>query len=281
MKFDLHCHSTASDGSLSPDVVLQRAVDAGVELFALTDHDTLQGFCQLQAVPAGLTLVSGIELSTVWSGVSIHVVGLDFDPVHPALLSMIETLRLAREQRAHMIDSRLADRGMPGALAGALQYCPDIGQLGRPHFAEYLRAAGYVASSNEAFDKWLGSGKIGDIKTVWPSLEAVVASIVDAGGVAVLAHPLRYKMTFSKLRRLVAAFREAGGRAVEVVGSSMQGEQKKQLWQLVQAMQLAGSGGSDFHSPEWQWAQIGHLEPLPAFITPVWDCFQHTRITAA
>ena len=278
MKFDLHCHSNASDGKLSPEALLERARDAGLSLFAITDHDTLQGYRQVADCRESFQLVSGIELSTVWSGVAIHIVGLDFDPDHPAIQAMIERLREARHERALIIDKRLADRGMPGSLQGALTHCPDIGQVGRPHFAEYLYEQGYVKSVNEAFDKWLGSGKIGDVKTGWPSIAEAVTSITDAGGVAVLAHPLRYKMTFSKLRQLLACFQEAGGQAVEVVGSSMQADKQKQLCKLVQAMQLGASGGSDFHSPDWQWAQIGRLDPLPAGIKPVWQFFQRTNI---
>ena len=278
MKFDLHCHSTASDGKLSPDAVLQRASEAGLDLFALTDHDTLEGFRQVSHGHGVPYFVPGIELSSVWNGVSVHIVGLDFDPEHPALLQMIAVLRSAREQRAHMIDKRLADKDMPGTLQGALQYCPDIGQLGRPHFAEYMLEQAYVGSITEAFDRWLGNGKIGDIKTLWPDLADAVNAIVAAGGVAVLAHPLRYKMTFSKLRRLIDAFADAGGQAVEVAGSQMQPDQKKQLLQYVVQKGLAGSGGSDFHHPDWRWAQIGHIDALPPHVKPVWQLFARTRI---
>lgn len=280
MKFDLHCHSTASDGKLSPQQVLSAAAETGLQLFALTDHDTLKGYHQLADVEKPFCFVPGVELSSVWSGVSVHIVGLDFDPQHPAILTVIDRLRQAREQRARLLDKKLAAQGMPGSLQGALQYCPDIGQVGRPHFAEFLCAQGYVTSTDQAFDRWLGSGKMGDIKTEWPEMAVCVRSITEAGGVAVLAHPLRYKMTFSKLRRLIDAFRQAGGQAVEISGSQMQPEQKKQLQRYVQQSGLAGSGGSDFHSPDWRWAQIGKIEPIPAEIQPVWELFTRTRVVA-
>lgn len=276
MKFDLHCHSTASDGKLSPQDVLACAASASLNLFALTDHDTLQGYHAVADGDYPFTFIPGIELSSVWSGVSIHVVGLDFDPVHPAITAAVTNLRHAREQRAYLLDKKLAAKGMPNTLAGALQFCPDLGQVGRPHFADFLVQQGYVSSANQAFDLWLGSGKIGDIKTEWPTMESCVEAIIAAGGVAVLAHPLRYKMTFSKLRRLIDVFKAAGGQAVEISCSQVNPDQRRQLCHYVKQLGLAGSGGADFHSPEWRWAQIGQVEPIPADITPVWALFQRT-----
>lgn len=252
---------------------------AQLDLFALTDHDTLQGFNCLQQLPSlPCTVVSGIELSCVWSGVSVHIVGLDFNPTHPSMQTAIAFLRQSREERAKVIDAKLAKLGMPNTLAGALTFCPDIGQVGRPHFADFLMQAGYVKTRNEAFDRWLGSGKMGDIKTVWPSLTQVVAWIVESGGVAVLAHPLRYKMTFSKLRQLIIAFKTSGGAAIELVGQQAQPEQKKALIKLAKELELAASGGSDFHDPGWAWAQIGRIEPLPEAVPPVWSLFKQTVI---
>jgi 3',5'-nucleoside bisphosphate phosphatase len=278
MKFDLHCHSTASDGKLSPEAVLLRAEEAQVELFALTDHDTVAGSQAIASLDKKLQFVSGIELSAVWSGVLVHIVGLDFDPNHTAILSMIAILREAREQRAYMIDKKLASLGMPNTLQGALTFCPDIGQVGRPHFAEYLVQQGYVENATKAFDAWLGNGKVCDIKTQWPEMAACIRSIVDADGVAVLAHPLRYKLTLAKLKRLIDAFAAAGGRAVEVSTAQPIDERHSQLCHYVQQKQLAGSGGADFHDPHWHWAQIGHIPPIPKDIQPVWQLFQRTKV---
>ena len=278
MKFDLHCHSNASDGKLPPSEVLARAAAAELSLFALTDHDTIAGYEEVAEQTHPFTLISGIELSSVWSGVSVHIIGLDFDPKHPAILQAIDGLRHAREVRAHMLDKKLAARGMPNTLQGALQFCPDIGQVGRPHFAEYMVQQGYVQSANKAFDLWLGSGKIGDIKTEWPTMESCVKSIVEAQGVAVLAHPLRYKLTFTKLRRLIDTFAEAGGEAVEVACAQSPGNLQQALCQYVAKSDLAGSGGSDFHSPDWHWAQIGRIDPIPKAIQPVWGRFKRTKV---
>lgn len=274
MKFDLHCHSTASDGKLSPQAVLAEAEKAELALFALTDHDTIDGYLQIRGSEKSLQLVSGIELSSVWSGMSIHIVGLDFDVEHEAILQAIKGLRAAREQRAYLLDGKLAKLGMPNSLQGALQYCPDIGQVGRPHFAEYLVEKGYVENVNKAFDLWLGTGKIGDIKTEWPTMQSCVEAIVAAGGVAVIAHPLRYKMTMTKLKVLIDAFKAAGGQAIEISNTQMHPDKRLQLARFMEQRGLAASGGADFHSPEWQWTQIGNIPAIPSNLQPVWELFK-------
>lgn len=279
MKFDLHSHSTASDGKLSPEAVLALAAESMVDLFALTDHDTIEGYRAVTNNKQSFQLISGIELSSVWSGVAVHIVGLDFNADHPAITEAVNFQRRVREERALIIDDRLAKKGMPNTLAGALKYCPDICQVGRPHFAEYLVEQGYVDTVARAFDKWLGSGKIGDVKSGWPDMFTVVKWIKDADGVAVLAHPLQYKLTFSKLKRLITVFKSAGGEAVEVLGQQAHPDQKQRLIEYVIMQGLAGSGGSDFHSPEWSWSKIGTIEPLPKAITPVWALFNNTEIS--
>ncbi len=280
MKFDLHSHSTASDGKLSPEAVLALAAESKVDIFALTDHDTIEGYQAVAATKQPFRLISGIELSSVWSGLAIHIVGLDFIPDHPDMIAAVENQRRVREERSIIIDERLAKKGMPNTLQGALKFCPDRGQVGRPHFAEYLVEQGYVDSVNKAFDKWLGSGKIGDVKSGWPDMFEAINWIKKSGGVAVLAHPLQYKLTFSKLKRLISVFKEAGGDAVEVLGQQAQPDVKQRLAQYVIEQSLAGSGGSDFHSPDWSWSKIGGIEPLPEEITPVWSLFTNTEITS-
>lgn len=281
MKFDLHCHSTASDGKLSPQDVLAEAKKSGVSLFALTDHDTVDGYLSVRDQAEGIQLVSGIELSSLWSGMSIHIVGLDFDAEHPAIQQAIGDLRKAREERAYKLDKKLEKLGMPNTLQGALRFCPDIGQIGRPHFAEYMVKQGYVESINKAFDQWLGAGKIGDIKTGFPSMENCVEAINKAGGVAVIAHPLRYKMTMTKLRALISCFKQAGGQAVEVSNTQMHPDKRIQLCRYIEQQGLAGSGGADFHSPEWQWTQIGNIPSIPQTIQPVWELFKQTKVIAS
>lgn len=277
MKFDLHCHSTASDGKLTPLALYQSACEAEIELLAVTDHDTVAGFqllCELGMHKRDQPrLISGVELSCQWSGVGIHIIGLDFDADHEAITGIIRYQRQVRESRAKLIDKRLAAKLMPGTLVGALQYCPDIGQVGRPHFARFMVDKGYVSSEQQAFDRWLGNGKIGDVKSDWPEVDKAVAAITEAGGIAVVAHPLRYKMTFSKLKRLLADFSDCGGQAVEVVGHQVSPDKLKQLVRAVDQLGLAASGGSDFHDPQWRWAQLGRLPALPESLVPVWKLF--------
>ncbi len=274
MKIDLHCHSSASDGKLSPHAVLQLAEQAELDYFALTDHDTIQGVLEILALESPVNVISGVEVSSVWMGIAVHIIGLDFDTDHPEMLSLLEKQRLVREQRALIIDKRLALHGMPNTLEGALTYCPDLGQIGRPHFAQFMVDQGFVKNHKQAFDRWLGAGKIGDVKSDWPDLNTVVAAINASNGLAVLAHPLRYKLTFTKLRRLMTAFQLSGGAAVEVVGHQVSDDKRQRLIQSVAELSLMASGGSDFHDPEWRWAQLGHIPPLPATLTPVWQKFR-------
>ncbi len=260
MIIDFHTHSHASDGALSPRALLDEAVAAGVEQFALTDHDTVAGYCSLleddQALPAGLELLAGTELSTLWSGVGIHVVGLGMDVAHPTLQAGLEILDAARRERAELIAGRLEKLGMAGALAGA-QAQAGVSQIGRPHFAAWMVAAGHVADANQAFDKYLGAGKIGDVKTCWPGLAEATGWIVAAGGVAVLAHPLKYRMTRTKLKRCLKDFMAAGGRALEVYSGRQTDVQTRDLCKLALDLGLLASAGSDFHA-HWEYGpQLG------------------------
>ncbi|KZX60577.1 phosphatase [Halioglobus sp. HI00S01] len=246
---DFHTHTTASDGALAPRELLQRASDAGIELFAMTDHDTVAGYLearQYQSDFPGVELVPGIEYSCRWSGTTIHVVGLGMDCSHPAMQEGLAELDVARAERGVKIGKKLADRGFTGALEGALAEAGNS-QLGRPHFAAWMVAQGHVPDHNTAFDKYLGQGKPGDVKAFWPELARAVGWIVDAGGIAVLAHPLKYKYTRMKLRRLVKDFAIAGGSAIEVLSGRQTPDQVAQLLRLAEDFELEISVGSDFH----------------------------------
>lgn len=272
---DFHTHSTASDGALDPITLVQRAADRGIDAFAITDHDTVAGyrlarsrFVGGEGVPA---LVPGVELSCRWSGTTIHVVGLGMDIDHPALVAGLCRLDKARLERGGKIAERLARRGMPGALDGALAVAGDS-QLGRPHFAQWMVAQGHVESANEAFDRYLGQGKIGDVKAFWPELAEATGWIVDSGGVAIVAHPLKYRYTRTKLRRLLVDFQAAGGQAMELVcGPGHKAEQRQQLERLASELELSVSAGSDFHrdgpyAPELG-VELRHLAGFPG----VWE----------
>jgi predicted metal-dependent phosphoesterase TrpH len=257
---DFHTHTTASDGALSPLELLIRARDAGLSQLAITDHDTIAGYRAVaghytQVCPE-VTLIPGVELSCRWSGTTIHILGLGFDCEHPVMAAGLATLAQARMDRAEKISVRLAAVGFEGSLAGALAQAGDS-QIGRPHFAAWMLEMGHVDSFGKAFDKYLGQGKTGDVKSFWPELAEVTQWIVAAGGVAVIAHPLYYRFTRMKLRRMVADFKAAGGTAVELINGRQHADQTAQLRRLAEDFELEVSAGSDFHKDSSYGAKIG------------------------
>lgn len=262
---DFHTHSSASDGAISPEKLLARAAREGVQRFALTDHDTINGYLAVKdRVPPGLRLVSGVELSCQWSRVGIHIVGLGFDPDAPKLLQHLKELDAARLGRAERIAERLATAGMPGALAGAQSVALGA-QIGRPHFARWMVMAGHVDSEAASFKRYLGRGKPGDISVLWPSVEVTVRAIKEAGGLSVLAHPLDYKMSAIKLRALMADFAEAGGDALELINGRPKPSDTAILWRLADELQLGLSVGSDFHKDTPYGASLGvDISEIPA-----------------
>jgi 3',5'-nucleoside bisphosphate phosphatase len=286
MEVDLHCHSTASDGALAPAVVVARAHERGVRLLALTDHDTLEGLDEARATAAALDvrLVNGIELSCTWGGATIHVLGYAFACDAPALRQAIAELHDGRWLRAEEIGRRLEAKGMPGALAGARAVQQELGDSGnapaRPHFADFLVRAGHVKDRAEAFRKWLGSGKLGDVKQHWPTLERAVDTLRQAGAWISLAHPWHYDFTRSKRRKLIADFVQAGGHALEVVNGMQPAEQVGSLAILAREFGLLVSAGSDFHAPG-DWSELGMYRAVPEDLLPLWARFHHDQQSAA
>lgn len=250
MLIDFHSHSTASDGSLTPRELIDRAVSGKLRQFAITDHDTMAGYEAAAEyythIPGQMRLIPGIEFSCQWSATTIHILGLGIDRKHPAMVHGLSVLGQARRDRGKKIAQRLEKKGFGGALTGALELAGDS-QLGRPHFAAWLIAQGHVNDFNQAFDKYLGQGKIGDVKAFWPELATVTSWIVESGGVAVIAHPLKYRFTRMKLRRLVVDFKAAGGRALEISSGRQTPDQTRQLKALALEFELEASAGSDFH----------------------------------
>ena len=282
MIVDLHCHSTASDSVLAPAKLVERAHGRGVQLLALTDHDTVDGLAEARtaAQALGMQLVNGIELSCLWNGATIHVLGYGFTTDAPALQQAIAQLHEGRWRRAEQIAQRLEAKGMPGALEGARAIQQELGDSGnapaRPHFAEFLVRAGHVRDRAEAFRKWLGSGKLGDVKQHWPSLEQTVQTLRDSGAWISLAHPWQYDFTRSKRRRLVIDFAQAGGHALEVVNGMQPLEQVGGLSILVRELGLMATVGSDFHAPG-DWSELGLYRSLPEDLSPLWRHFDHER----
>lgn len=272
---DLHCHTTASDGKHSPQELIALAQQRGIQTLAITDHDTVDGFRMAlpYAQQAGINLVAGIELSCVWQGISIHVVGLDFDPASNAMQQAEQRQLRVREQRAELIAERLSKRLRHQIDIDEVRLLAHGGQIGRPHFAQYLLEHGLVNSFASAFTKYLGAGKVGDVKTGWPSMAEVVACIVEAGGIAVMAHAHRYKMTRTKLRVCMQEFVDAGGRAIEVAYGTMDASQQQHMVDLALQFKLLGSCGSDYHGPNRFGLELGVMPSFPKGVLPVWEHF--------
>ena len=270
--YDLHCHSTVSDGALSPTELVHRAHEQGVTSLALTDHDTVAGLSEAQAAAdaTGIQLIPGIELSTSWQNKCFHIVGLGIDPAYPPLRDATHNLQIMRTERAEKIAAKLEKKRIPGALEAVKKAAGD-GMITRSHFADFLLSQFHVSTQQEAFDRYLGSGKAAFVSTAWTDLELAVNWITQSGGVAVLAHPLRYNLTASWMKRLLAEFKEVGGQGIEVVTGRYNSDEIKLVAGYATLFELAGSVGSDFHSPANQWVELGRLAPLPENIKPVWE----------
>lgn len=270
--YDLHTHSTASDGSLAPEALIARAIEHNVDVLALTDHDGTEGIMAAQqaAQDTELTLIPGVELSVSWGSKVIHIVGLNIDIQNQQLQQGLSELREYRVARAEEIAKRLAKVGIEGALDGAQKYASNV-MLGRLHFAQFLVEKGYAKDNNDVFKRYLVRNKPGYVPGQWTSLENALNWINDAGGQAVIAHPARYKMTATKLRRLSSEFKEVGGAAIEVVSGRQHPEEIKTIARLTEKLELMASCGSDFHSPDNSWVELGRFSALPANVTPIWS----------
>ncbi len=271
--YDFHCHSTFSDGALAPEEVVRRAAALGVRHLALTDHDTVDGIAKAaaHACELGIELIPGVEISVTWEKLCFHVLGLALDPECKPLRAGLAELRQLRVERAARIAAQLEKHGIPKTLE-AVQVIAGAGMITRTHFARVLVARGYTASASEAFERFLARGKPGYVTTEWAKLEEALGWIRAAGGIAVLAHPLRYQLTASKLRRFLSAFQSLGGAGIEVVCGNTTPAQIELLADYARRYQLLGSVGSDFHAPDC-WIELGRLAPLPPGVTPVWEAF--------
>ena len=269
--YDLHSHSTVSDGSLSPEQLVARAIDQGVDVLALTDHDGTEGITAAQAAAQGtkLSLVTGVEISVTWGSSTIHILGLKVDHKNEALQKGLKKIRDYRKERAFKIAERLEKSGISGAYEGASQYASPV-MLGRVHFAKFLVDKGHAKNINDVFKRYLVRNKPGYVSGEWATLAQAVNWINGAGGQAVIAHPARYKMTATKLRRLITEFKELGGVGLEVVSGRQHPEEIKTLAKLANDFNLLASCGSDFHSPDNTWVELGRLPELPSSVNPIW-----------
>ena len=270
---DLHCHSVVSDGTLTPEELAVRAAGNGVELWALTDHDEIGG--QHRAMAAahahGMKYLTGTEISVTFAGETVHIVGLGFDPDDAAMQQGLEDTRGGRDSRAREMAAQLAKVGIHGAYEGALKYVGNPKLISRTHFARFLIETGVCKDTNEVFRKYLTEGRPGYVEHRWASLRDAVHWITSAGGMAVIAHPARYKFTANEEFALFSEFKAHGGLGVEVVTGSHTAAEYVRYAATAKEFGLAASRGSDFHSPEESHTDLGRLPYLPGELTPVWE----------
>ena len=270
--FDFHCHSVVSDGLLPPQDVARRAAANGVDLWALTDHDDLGGLesARQAAEEAGMRFVSGVEISIEWQGVPVHIVGLGFNSAHPRLTAGLDQLRSGRIERARRMGDALAAIGIPDVYEGALCFVTNPILISRAHFARYLVSIGIARDMAGVFQNYLTPGKPGYVDHRWATLEESVGWITSAGGVAVVAHPARYKMSGSQMRNFLDDFKDVGGQGLEVTCGSHSPDHVMHFARLTRHYAFHASRGSDFHGPEESYVDLGKLPQLPEDLKPVW-----------
>lgn len=269
---DLHSHSRVSDGTLAPAAVVARAHAAGVAMHALTDHDELTGLAEAAAAARklGLIFVPGVEISVSWAGETIHIVGLKVDPLDPTLTAGLARTRAGRGDRAREMGRQLEIAGVPDAYEGALRHVGNPELISRTHFARHIVDAGVCADVSEVFRRFLSEGRPGYVPHRWADLGEAVGWILGAGGVAILAHPGRYRLDEGGLWALMTEFREAGGTAIEVVSGSHTPDQYRRFAAHAREFGFRASRGSDFHGPGESRVDFGELPSLPDAVTPVW-----------
>ncbi|GAA4005312.1 PHP domain-containing protein [Comamonas faecalis] len=273
---DLHCHSTVSDGTLEPETVAARAAGNGVQLWALTDHDEVGGQHRAMATATrlGMDYLTGVEISVTFANETVHIVGLGFDPDDARLIAGLAATRGGRGERAQEMAAQLAAAGIKGAYEGALRYVGNPELISRTHFARYLVEIGACRDTSEVFRRYLTEGKPGFVAHRWARLGDALRWIQDAGGVAVIAHPGRYRFTANEEYALFSEFKQHGGMGVEVVTGSHTSAEYTTYAKMAQEFGLAASRGSDFHSPEESHTDLGALPPLPGGLTPIWELLQ-------
>lgn len=279
---DLHCHSVVSDGTLTPEELALRAKSQGVQLWALTDHDEIGGQARAAAAAAacGLDYLTGVEISVTFLHQTVHIVGLGFDANNAALAEGLQQTRGGRAQRAQEMADDLARVGIKGCFEGALQYAGNPNLISRTHFARYLVETGICKDTYEVFRKYLTEGKPGFVEHRWAHLKDAVHWITQAGGLAVIAHPARYKFSANEEMALFTEFIGHGGQGVEVVTGSHSAAESVTYAATALEFGLAASRGSDFHSPTESRTELGALPVLPGELTPVWALLED-RITRA
>lgn len=273
---DLHCHSVVSDGTLTPEELAARAAANGVQLWSLTDHDEIGGQARARAAALahGMRYITGVEISVTFLGKTVHIVGLGFDADDPGMVNGLLRTRGGRGARAKDMSEQLARVGIRGAYEGALTHAGNPELISRTHFARYLVESGVCRDTSEVFRKYLTEGKPGFVEHRWATLSDAIGWITQAGGMAVVAHPARYRFTPNEEYALFTEFKGHGGRGVEVVTGSHSVAEYATYADTAREFDLAASRGSDFHSPDESHVDLGTLPPLPAHVTPVWELLE-------
>jgi len=278
LNIDLHCHSTASDGLLTPAQLVKHAAARGVEVLALTDHDEVSGLdeARQEAAERGITFINGVEISVSWRGQTVHIVGLGIDPEHPQLAQGLISIRSGRTMRARNIAAQLDKFGIHGSFEGACRNAGNGLLIGRMHFARFLVEQGYAKDAKSVFRHYLVKGKPGYAPHQWAMLSEAVGWIRESGGRAVIAHPGRYKLSKNALEELLLEFRTLGGEAIEVITGSHTPEQSILFARHSQRLGLLASRGSDFHGPGESYFDLGRMPELPTDCIPVWHDWKGT-----
>lgn len=272
MNVDLHCHSTASDGLLAPRDLVARAVANGVAVLSLTDHDDTSGLAEAraEAEERGIRFIDGVEISVTWRGTTVHVVGLQIDPRAPVLREALRSIRQGRETRAQKIAESLTAAGVPDSFAGAMRHAGNPDLISRSHFARFLVDAGRAPDMKSVFRRYLVKDRPGYVAHQWPSLQDALEWISSSGGLAVVAHPGRYRFAKDQMRKFLAEFKDCGGAGIEVVTGSHTPEQYLEFARAAREFGLLASRGSDYHGVGESRADLGALPSLPEGLKPVW-----------
>lgn len=277
MNIDLHSHSTVSDGALTPRDLVRRAAGKGVDVLALTDHDSLGGLDEARAAAheCAIRFINGVEVSVTWRGTTVHIVGLGIDAADPGLRAGLQAVSSGRVERARAMAASLAAAGIDGSFDGAMRFARNPAMIGRTHFARFLVEAGVVEDTRAAFRKYLVAGKPGYSPFDWATLANAVGWIRGAGGAAVIAHPGRYSLSSGALADLISEFRAAGGVAIEVVTGNHSADQVRMFGALARRHGLLASRGSDFHAPGESGVELGGIPALAPGLDPVWRDFAY------
>ena len=272
---DLHCHSKASDGLLSPDDLVRRAAGNGVNMLALTDHDDLGGLKLARSVAeaSAMRFINGVEVSIEWGGIQVHILGLDFDAENVERNAGLASIRSGRVDRARRMAAALEKIGIEGCFEGAMRYAENPSLISRSHFARYLVEVGVCSDVRSVFESYIVPGRPGYVEHRWATLTESVRWITGAGGIAAVAHPGRYKLSRSEMRSFLDEFKSVGGQAIEVISGSHSNDNVTVFSRLAREYGFMASCGSDFHGPGESYVDLGKLAPFPQNLTPVWEAF--------